>query len=165
MSSYIHCILIDINFYLELKLGYFCRLWKNFKKLFVKHCYIFFFQKLQLGALNSYNNFVFLVFSSAFQYFVNVMVDMSPDERKCFLQFATGCSSLPPGGLANLQPRLTIVRKIGSSDAGATAHGVDSSFPSVNTCVHYLKLPDYSTQQIMRERLLAATCEKGFHLN
>ena len=60
------------------------------------------------------------------------------------------------GGLANLYPRLTIVRKI---DAG------DGSYPSVNTCVHYLKLPDYSSEEAMREKLLAATTEKGFHLN
>lgn len=41
----------------------------------------------------------------------------------------------------------------------------DASYPSVNTCVHYLKLPEYSSEDIMRERLLAATMEKGFHLN
>ena len=41
----------------------------------------------------------------------------------------------------------------------------DGSFPSVNTCVHYLKLPEYSSEEAMREKLLAATREKGFHLN
>ena len=58
----------------------------------------------------------------------------------------------------------------------------DGSYPSVNTCVHYLKvnlanlskniaqallfqLPDYSSETVLRERLLAATAEKGFHLN
>uniref|UniRef100_A0A3Q3MXG5 E3 ubiquitin-protein ligase n=1 Tax=Labrus bergylta TaxID=56723 RepID=A0A3Q3MXG5_9LABR len=40
-----------------------------------------------------------------------------------------------------------------------------AGYPSVNTCVHYLKLPEYSSEDIMRERLLAATMEKGFHLN
>uniref|UniRef100_A0AAA9T370 E3 ubiquitin-protein ligase n=1 Tax=Bos taurus TaxID=9913 RepID=A0AAA9T370_BOVIN len=60
------------------------------------------------------------------------------------------------GGLANLHPRLTVVRKVDATDA---------SYPSVNTCVHYLKLPEYSSEEIMRERLLAATMEKGFHLN
>ena len=84
---------------------------------------------------------------------------MSPAERKAFLQFTTGCSSLPPGGLANLHPRLTVVRKV---DAGSQT---DGSYPSVNTCVHYLKLPDYSSVDVLRERLLAATHEKGFHLN
>ncbi|KAI5638854.1 HECT-domain (ubiquitin-transferase) domain-containing protein [Phthorimaea operculella] len=87
---------------------------------------------------------------------VDVLVEMSWRERKAFLQFATGCSSLPPGGLANLHPRLTVVRKV---DAG------DGSYPSVNTCVHYLKLPEYSCKEVLRERLLAATNERGFHLN
>ncbi|ESO83496.1 hypothetical protein LOTGIDRAFT_179729 [Lottia gigantea] len=94
--------------------------------------------------------------SPGFQRLVNVLVSLSPDQRKSFLQFATGCSSLPPGGLANLHPRLTVVRKV---------DGNDSSYPSVNTCVHYLKLPEYSSEEILRERLLAATKEKGFHLN
>ncbi|XP_026465706.1 E3 ubiquitin-protein ligase Ufd4 isoform X4 [Ctenocephalides felis] len=94
--------------------------------------------------------------SPGFLRFVNVLLDMSGEERKAFLQFTTGCSSLPPGGLANLHPRLTIVRKV---DAG------EGSYPSVNTCVHYLKLPDYPTEQLLKERLLAATQEKGFHLN
>jgi len=97
-----------------------------------------------------------LFFSPGFQRFVNVLLSMSGDERKAFLQFTTGCSSLPPGGLANLHPRLTVVRKV---DAGV------GSYPSVNTCVHYLKLPDYPTEEIMKERLLTATKEKGFHLN
>ncbi|XP_052475722.1 E3 ubiquitin-protein ligase HECTD1 isoform X7 [Carassius gibelio] len=94
--------------------------------------------------------------SPGFLRFVRVLCGMSSDERKAFLQFTTGCSTLPPGGLANLHPRLTIVRKVDAADA---------SYPSVNTCVHYLKLPEYSSEEIMRERLLAATMEKGFHLN
>nr|XP_018669598.1 E3 ubiquitin-protein ligase HECTD1 isoform X3 [Ciona intestinalis] len=94
--------------------------------------------------------------SRGFLHLVNVICDLTGHERKSFLQFATGCSSLPPGGLANLSPRLTIVRKVDSGDG---------SYPSVNTCVHYLKLPDYSTEAILKERLLAATREKGFHLN
>ncbi|XP_053661606.1 E3 ubiquitin-protein ligase Ufd4 [Anopheles marshallii] len=94
--------------------------------------------------------------SPGFLRFVNVLMGMNGSERKAFLQFTTGCSSLPPGGLANLHPRLTVVRKV---DAG------EGSYPSVNTCVHYLKLPDYPNEQILRERLLTATKEKGFHLN
>ena len=95
--------------------------------------------------------------SPGFQRFVNVLVDMNPEERKAFLQFTTGCSSLPPGGLANLYPRLTVVHKVDAAGNG--------SYPSVNTCVHYLKLPEYDSEEILRERLLAATREKGFHLN
>lgn len=103
-----------------------------------------------------FKSFFFFLFSTGFQNFVNVLVKMDGKERKSFLQFATGCSSLPPGGLANLHPRLTVVRKVDATDG---------SYPSVNTCAHYLKLPDYSSEEIMKERLLAATREKGFHLN
>jgi E3 ubiquitin-protein ligase HECTD1 len=35
--------------------------------------------------------------SPAFLKFVNVLVDFDANERKAFLQFTTGCSSLPPG--------------------------------------------------------------------
>ncbi|KYQ58401.1 E3 ubiquitin-protein ligase HECTD1 [Trachymyrmex zeteki] len=94
--------------------------------------------------------------SPGFQRFVNVLLSLTGSERKAFLQFATGCSALPPGGLCNLHPRLTVVRKV---DAGS------GGYPSVNTCVHYLKLPEYPTEEILRERLLAATRERGFHLN
>ncbi|XP_034937703.1 E3 ubiquitin-protein ligase HECTD1 isoform X2 [Chelonus insularis] len=94
--------------------------------------------------------------SPGFQRFVNVLLSLTGSERKAFLQFATGCSALPPGGLCNLHPRLTVVRKV---DAGA------GGYPSVNTCVHYLKLPEYPTEDILKERLLAATRERGFHLN
>ncbi|XP_011314687.1 E3 ubiquitin-protein ligase HECTD1 isoform X8 [Fopius arisanus] len=94
--------------------------------------------------------------SPGFQRFVNVLLSLTGAERKAFLQFATGCSALPPGGLCNLHPRLTVVRKV---DAGS------GGYPSVNTCVHYLKLPEYPTEDILKERLLAATRERGFHLN
>ncbi|XP_031782612.1 E3 ubiquitin-protein ligase HECTD1 isoform X2 [Nasonia vitripennis] len=94
--------------------------------------------------------------SPGFQRFINVLLSLDGPERKAFLQFATGCSALPPGGLCNLHPRLTVVRKV---DAGS------GGYPSVNTCVHYLKLPEYPTEEILKERLLAATRERGFHLN
>ncbi|XP_046739532.1 E3 ubiquitin-protein ligase HECTD1 isoform X3 [Diprion similis] len=94
--------------------------------------------------------------SPGFQRFVNVLLSLTGPERKAFLQFATGCSALPPGGLCNLHPRLTVVRKV---DAGS------GGFPSVNTCVHYLKLPEYPTEELLKVRLLAATRERGFHLN
>ena len=50
--------------------------------------------------------------SPGFLRFVNVLVEMTGDERRSFLQFSTGCPSLPPGGFVNLYPRLTVVRKV-----------------------------------------------------
>uniref|UniRef100_A0A2C9KAE0 E3 ubiquitin-protein ligase n=1 Tax=Biomphalaria glabrata TaxID=6526 RepID=A0A2C9KAE0_BIOGL len=59
------------------------------------------------------------------------------------------------------EPKLGYTRE----SYGHHVDGSDGSFPSVNTCVHYLKLPEYSSEEILRDRLLAATREKGFHLN
>ncbi len=42
--------------------------------------------------------------SPAFHKFVNVLVNFNAAERKAFLQFATGCSSLPPGKSVSLKP-------------------------------------------------------------
>ena len=38
------------------------------------------------------------------------------------------------------------------------------SYPSVNALVYYLKLPDYSSEEVMREKLLMATEDNSFHL-
>ncbi|TPP56301.1 HECTD1 protein [Fasciola gigantica] len=93
--------------------------------------------------------------SPTYQMLINVLCGFNALERRAFLQFTTGCSSLPPGGLKNLHPRLRVVRK----DAGTGA------LPSVNTCVHYLKLPEYQTEMELRSVLLRATREIGFYLN
>lgn len=90
--------------------------------------------------------------SPTYQYFVSVLESLSPAQRRAFLQFTTGCSSLPPGGLRNLRPRLRVVRKEGGP------------YPSVNTCVHYLKLPEYDSEEELRRHLLSATQETGFFL-
>ena len=54
--------------------------------------------------------------------FMNVLVDMNSEERKAFLQFTTGCSSLPPGGLANLHPRLVYYTGCSSLPPGGLAN-------------------------------------------
>ncbi|KAF6776921.1 hypothetical protein AHF37_03355, partial [Paragonimus kellicotti] len=93
--------------------------------------------------------------SATYQMLINVLSNFDLLERRAFLQFTTGCSSLPPGGLKNLYPRLRVVRK----EAGT------GSFPSVNTCVHYLKLPEYQSERELRSALLRASREIGFYLN
>ncbi|CAF1193643.1 unnamed protein product [Rotaria magnacalcarata] len=94
--------------------------------------------------------------SPGFTKFLNVMLELDGLERKSVVQFITGCSSLPPGGLANLRPRLAVARKVEADD---------NSYPSVNTCYHYLKLPDYSSQEILKIRLMTACKERGFYFN
>ena len=62
-----------------------------------------------------------------------------------------------------LSPPLTIVKKTFDSPDVLP----DDYLPSVMTCVNYLKLPDYSSQQIMRAKLRTASQEGQycFHLS
>lgn len=40
------------------------------------------------------------------------MAEFTPEQQHAFCQFVTGAPRLPPGGLAALSPKLTIVRKV-----------------------------------------------------
>jgi E3 ubiquitin-protein ligase TRIP12 len=53
-----------------------------------------------------------------------------------------------------LHPPLTIVRKAAENNSDNI--NPDSFLPSVMTCVNYLKLPDYSSKEIMKLKLTTA---------
>ncbi|KAG8503728.1 hypothetical protein CXB51_001710 [Gossypium anomalum] len=96
---------------------------------------------------------------------LEIMGEFTPEQQRAFCQFVTGAPRLPPGGLAVLNPRLTIVRKHSSSAIAATSNGsgpsesADDDLPSVMTCANYLKLPPYSSKEIMYKKLLYAINE------
>ncbi|KFD55832.1 hypothetical protein M513_03271 [Trichuris suis] len=85
--------------------------------------------------------------SPQIRWLVDLMASYNETERRDFLQFMTGSPRLPVGGLKNLNPPFTVVRK--HCDDG----NVDSQLPSVMTCVNYLKLPEYTTPEALSERL------------
>ncbi|KAK4764814.1 hypothetical protein SAY86_025904 [Trapa natans] len=96
---------------------------------------------------------------------LEIMGEFTPEQQRAFCQFVTGAPRLPPGGLAVLNPKLTIVRKQSSTASNAPANGnapsesADDDLPSVMTCANYLKLPPYSTKEIMYKKLLYAINE------
>ena len=45
---------------------------------------------------------------------LEILHEFDKEQQRAFLQFVTGCPRLPPGGLASLNPKLTIVRKVHS---------------------------------------------------
>ncbi|KAH9509428.1 Ubiquitin-protein ligase [Bulinus truncatus] len=100
--------------------------------------------------------------SQAVKFLFEVLSSYNTTEQRDFLQFVTGSPRLPVGGFKSLNPPMTVVRKQpeGSDDP-------DSYLPSVMTCVNYLKLPDYSSIEVMRERLSKAAKEGqlSFHLS
>ena len=69
---------------------------------------------------------------------------------------------MPISGFKSLSPPLTVVRKTLEPNQSP-----DDFLPSVMTCVNYLKLPDYSTLEIMRQKLSVAVREgqHSFHLS
>jgi len=84
---------------------------------------------------------------------LDVLAELDPQEKKQFLLFATGSTRLPYGGFKALMPHLTCVKK--------HTHGYppDQYLPSVMTCQNYLKMPEYSSKDILKERLLYAMKE------
>ncbi|XP_020285612.1 E3 ubiquitin-protein ligase TRIP12 isoform X2 [Pseudomyrmex gracilis] len=100
--------------------------------------------------------------SRAIRFLFEVMSKYNSEEQRQFIQFVTGSPRLPVGGFKSLTPPLTIVRK--TFDPSMKT---DDFLPSVMTCVNYLKLPDYTTLEIMKEKLRIAAQEgqHSFHLS
>ncbi|KAG1780930.1 hypothetical protein EV702DRAFT_963221 [Suillus placidus] len=100
--------------------------------------------------------------SRAIRELVGIMSDFDAFARRDFLQFITGSPKLPIGGFRGLNPPLTVVRKPHEPPLMA-----DDYLPSVMTCVNYLKLPEYSSKVVMREKLRIAMKEGvgSFHLS
>ncbi|KAK6538929.1 Ubiquitin-protein ligase, variant 2 [Orbilia ellipsospora] len=93
---------------------------------------------------------------------LQVMSEFSLQERREFLQFVTGSPKLPIGGFKNLTPMFTVVCKPSESPLVS-----DDYLPSVMTCVNYLKLPDYTSAEVLKQRLHTAVHEGSgaFHLS
>lgn len=102
---------------------------------------------------------------------IRVMASFELADQRKFLRFVTGAPRLPPGGLMSLNPRLTVVKKsptlppreeIDESDFSVEElqrNLSNKDLPSVMTCANYLKLPPYSDEGILKERLLYAIRE------
>ncbi|EEP76421.1 conserved hypothetical protein [Uncinocarpus reesii 1704] len=93
---------------------------------------------------------------------LETMSKFTLQQRRDFLQFVTGSPKLPIGGFKSLTPMFTVVCR--PSEPPYTS---DDYLPSVMTCVNYLKLPDYSSADILRKQLDVAMHEGqgAFHLS
>lgn len=100
--------------------------------------------------------------SSSVLHLLKIMSELEESDQQQFVRFITGAPALPLGGLKNLHPRLTIVRR--TPEAGRSP---DECLPTVMTCTNYLKLPDYSTMEIAKKQIMYAVKEGqgAFHLS
>ncbi|OQR97560.1 HECT E3 ubiquitin ligase, partial [Thraustotheca clavata] len=101
--------------------------------------------------------------SRAIQWLIEILVDFSPEEQRLFVRFVTGSHRLPLGGLSKLDPTLTVVKKLSPDELSND----DDMLPSASTCTNYLKLPDYTSKELMRTKLLYCIHEGqlSFHLS
>eukprot|EP01113_Clastostelium_recurvatum_P006997 TRINITY_DN1321_c0_g1_i2.p1 TRINITY_DN1321_c0_g1~~TRINITY_DN1321_c0_g1_i2.p1 ORF type:complete len:1980 (+),score=516.89 TRINITY_DN1321_c0_g1_i2:142-6081(+) len=100
--------------------------------------------------------------SPAVRFLFEIMSEFTPEERRKYMLFVTGTPQLPILGFKGLSPRLTIVKKHHYPPLTA-----DDYLPSVMSCTNYLKLPDYSTKEMVKQKLFYAIEEgqASFHLS
>ena len=93
----------------------------------------------------------------AVQWFWNTLKNFSKEEKALFLQFVTGTSKVPLDNFKAL---------IGSSGPRKmNIHKVDdvTLLPAAHTCFNQLDLPEYTSEEAMKEKLLMAIKEtSGF---
>ncbi|XP_058885468.1 ubiquitin-protein ligase E3A isoform X1 [Acipenser ruthenus] len=83
--------------------------------------------------------------------FWEIVHSFAEEQKRLFLQFTTGTDRAPVGGLGKLK---MIIAKNGQDT---------DRLPTSHTCFNVLLLPEYSTQEKLKERLLKAiTYAKGF---
>lgn len=83
--------------------------------------------------------------------FWSIVHALSLEDKRKLLQFATGSDRVPVGGLSRL--KLVIARSGPDSDRLPTAH----------TCFNALLLPEYSSKEKLKDRLVKAiNYSKGF---
>ncbi|KAG9547487.1 hypothetical protein KCU79_g15395, partial [Aureobasidium melanogenum] len=100
--------------------------------------------------------------STSVKNLLQTMSEFTIPERRDFLQFVTGSPKLPIGGFKSLTPMFTVVCKPNEPPLMP-----DDYLPSVMTCVNYLKMPNYSSQEVLRAKLSVAIKEGqgAFHLS
>ena len=85
--------------------------------------------------------------SFQYTYLLQYICKLDKQMQKMFLKYVTGSPRLPFGGFSKLNPVLTIAKRL-------TPEGdcPDLYLPSVMTCQNYLKIPEYSSYDILTQR-------------
>ncbi|KAF7322217.1 HECT-domain-containing protein [Mycena kentingensis (nom. inval.)] len=88
--------------------------------------------------------------------FWRVVRSLDQEQRRSLLRFVTSCSRPPLLGFKELMPNFAI------RDAGSD----ELRLPTSSTCVNLLKLPRYSSEKVLRAKLMQAiTANAGFDLS
>jgi ubiquitin-protein ligase E3 C len=105
------------------------------------------------------------------QWLWEVVDAMTPDQQRKFLKFMTSCSRQPLLGFASMVPAPCIQQIRLREDDGGMELSEESSagyirLPTSSTCMNLLKLPKYTSKEMLREKLLyAIEAAAGFELS
>jgi ubiquitin-protein ligase E3 C len=90
--------------------------------------------------------------------FWNVVASLDSKQQASLLRFVTSCERPPPLGFGSMNPPFTIQRVGIMRDS--------DKLPSSSTCFNVLKLPTYSSEKVMKQRLIyAIESGAGFELS
>jgi len=105
--------------------------------------------------------------------FPQVLSELAPADTALFLKFVTACSKPPLLGFEHLAPPFTI--QCVSGDGGDTpsllaffgmGRTETQRLPTASTCFNLLKLPNFKSRAVLKERLLyAIRSASGFELS
>ena len=98
--------------------------------------------------------------SKQISYFFKYISELNKENKKKFLKFITGSERLPFLGFEGLKPKLTIVKRLTEK-----YDNPDNYLPSVMTCQNYLKIPEYSSYEIFKNKMDIEIFEGGNELN
>ena len=113
--------------------------------------------------------------STSIRNFWKVVAEFTPNDQRALLRFASGVSRPPLLGFRNLNPPFKI-RLVPLASSGSSVLSFfkfnknnlsrDQQLPMAATCFNTLKLPDYTSKKIMKEKLLLAIhSSSGFELS
>jgi ubiquitin-protein ligase E3 C len=100
-----------------------------------------------------------------------VVDEMDPTQQRKFLKFMTSCSRQPLLGFASLVPAPCIQQTRLREDNTGNDISEETSFgnirlPTSSTCMNLLKLPKYTSKEMLREKLIyAIESAAGFELS
>jgi ubiquitin-protein ligase E3 C len=90
-------------------------------------------------------------------WFWNIVEEMTTDQQRKLLKFITSCSRPPLLGFGSMNPRICICQ---------VRISVEVRLPTSATCMNLLKLPNYQSKEVMKEKLIyAIESGSGFELS
>ncbi|EIW71232.1 hypothetical protein M231_06447 [Tremella mesenterica] len=111
---------------------------------------------IDIDDLRENSNITGFIHNETVPLFWKVVRQFNEEERRALLKFVTSCERPPLLGFANLNP------KFGIHSSGTNT----DRLPSASSCFNLLKLPEYTDERVLRQKLLQAiTSGAGFDLS